>query len=222
MKATPEHRAQLLRASQMKIGFAGYVRVLASLRDDGPMLSSDLAEQCGVSRLLVLKMMRHCRQRGVVHRCRWIRTKPKARMVPVWAYGDGRDISMPQYEEESRIKARFPRRAPSSLIMLTTILELLAENALTHAEIAAELAMGIESSYRLVGALREYRFVRIASWHRNPVGVTVPEFAVGSDRNARRPPTAAAERAYQAGRRKRLQQIAFMQTVAGPLNAGAD
>jgi hypothetical protein len=154
--------------------------------------------------------MRHCRRAGVVHREQWFRTQPHARMVPKWALGAEGDVSMPQYEERTRM----PRRAPSTLILLTTAIELLSENGLTINELSAELCMCRESGERVIKALRQAGLVYIGSWHKPPMGTSVAEWRYGQRADARRPPR-QPQSVYFDRQRGRNRQMRLMHALAG-------
>lgn len=212
-KCTPEHARRLREAAARRIGLEGYVRLYASLRDE-PMTADEIAAKNDVGQLAVLLIMRHLLDRGLVHRCRWVRPKPHSRMIPVWAFGPGCDVSMPQYEERYRFKRRRERRAPSTLMTMTTVLEMLTEMPMSHQEIADELCMSKDSAYRIIGILRAHKLVHIASWNKPALGTTTPEFKAGNRPNARRPPR-ARNAEYFADRRRRAADIRTLRAIAG-------
>jgi len=175
--------AQLARAGQMRIGMEGYARIIATL-NDGPKCTTEIqALHPTVSRLTILAIMRQCLRAGIVHRQDWYRPSPHARMVPRWALGDEGDVSMPQYEE----RARNARRAQSTLILLTTCMQLCAEYPRSRAELQAELKMHQATIERVVRVLRSHRLIYVASWHKPAIGRSVEEFGVGNRRAAPRP-----------------------------------
>ncbi len=209
MKATPEQAAHLRRIGRLRVGLAGYARILGSLLA-GPLSTAELAQQHEVSHLLVLGMMRHSRRAGVVHREQWFRPAPHSRMVPRWALGAEGDVSMPEYEE----RTRRPRRAPSTLILLTTAIDLLSQGGLTINELAAELCMHRESGERIIAALRQAGLAHIGSWHKPPMGTTVAEWRYGPGNDARRPPQ-QKQSVYFAHARGRNRQMRLMHALAG-------
>lgn len=215
MKASPEVAAHLLAIGKKRLGLDGYARIYASLRE-GPAGTVELAERNKTSPLTILSVMRHLLRCGLVHRCRWFRPKAHSRMVPVWAFGAGPDVSMPMYEE----RTRRPRRAPSMLILMTTVLELLKDEPLTHAEIAAELAMSLDSAYRIMQIIRRRRLAYIASWDKPSVGTPIPEFKAGNRKNAPRPPKVGAR--YFSDVRNRQRQQALMRVLAAPVESLAE
>lgn len=220
MKASPELAARLLQAAKNRIGMEGYARMLGSLHT-GPMSTATLAEKHQVSHLLVLAVMRHCLRAGIVHRVDWHRPAPHSRLVPCWALGADGDISMPMYEE----KTRRPRRAQSTLILLTTALQLLAEHPHTRAELAEALCMHIETAARIIAALHSNRLIHVASWHKPAIGTTVQEFAAGNRRDAPRPArtskSAATFRQYRERRQQREMLHALAGAVVQPMRAAA-
>lgn len=204
---TAQRMAEL---SSLRIGMAGYVAMLESIKHEA-LDTTAIAQAVGVSRLAVLGVMRHCRRAGLVHRPEWFRPAPHSRLVPRWRWGPGPDVSMPQYEE----RIRRPRRAPSVLLLLTTVLQLLQEEPRTRAEMASELCMHIESVCRVVTALPAAGLIYVASWVKPSRGTTVAEFRLGSQRDARRPAKTANSPATMRQYRQRRAQIGFMQAVAG-------
>lgn len=202
--------AHMLAIASRRIGMAGYAAILSSLRA-GPASTTELVEKHGVSRVLVLHIMRHCLRVGIVHRQDWFRPAPHARMVPRWALGADGDVSMPEYEE----RARKPRRAPSTLMLLTTTLQLLAEHPHGRAELAQALCMHIESAARVITTLRKAGLIHIACWEKPAVGCPWPEFSAGSKPDARRPPPARNNASAHAAFRTRRAQLATLQALAG-------
>jgi hypothetical protein len=196
--------------ASMRIGLPGYAAILGSIRLR-PMSTTELAEKHKVSRLLVLGVMRHCVRAKIVHRVEWFRPAPHSRMVPRWALGSGGDISMPMYEE----RARKARRAPSTLILLTTALELMAEHPHTRKELAAALCMHQESAARIVAALRAHKLIHVSGWHKSPVGKPAQEFSVGDKRDAPMPPTVKSDAGIWKQYRDRRAQVSMMQALAG-------
>jgi hypothetical protein len=210
MKATPEKAAQLLAAAKHRIGMPGYARILSSLLRR-PRSTAELAAANKVSHLLILAMMRHCLRAKIVHRSKWIRPCPHSRMVPVWALGEEGDISMPQYEE----RFRRARRAPSTLILLTTVIDMLKTTSYTRAEIAEELCMRVESAQRIVACLRDNKLIFIESWTTGR-GTPAAEWRYGPGKSDVPRPLA-----YRATRsvldwHERKKQIRLMHAMAGP------
>lgn len=207
MKAGPEQREALRRAASMRIGLEGYARILGSLRKR-PKSTADLAAEHGVSHLAVLLVMRHCLRAKVVHRPSWYRPAPHSRMVPTWALGAEGDVSMPMYEE----RTRRPRRAPSTLILLTTAIELLRDAAMTRQELAEELCMHVETAQRIARALRDAGLVYVESWNKSPMGKPAEELRYGNRKDAPRPAT-KSEAEYFAQRRSRLKDAILLQLL---------
>jgi hypothetical protein len=216
----PDLVAKMVGLSSMRIGMAGYAAILGSVRIR-PMSTTELAAKHKVSRLLILGLMRHCLRAGVVHRVDWFRPQPHARMVPHWALGQDGDISMPMYEE----KARRPRRAQSTLITLTTALELMGEHPHSRKELAEALCMHEESASRIVNALRTNKLIHVASWHKPQKGTTVQEFGVGQLPDAPRPPQISRCTKTMKQYRARREQRAALHALAGvalqPMRAAA-
>lgn len=210
MKATELQRAWMAEITKRRIGLAGYAKIISSLRA-GPKSTTELEEEHKVSRVLVLHVMRHCLRAGIVHRCEWFRPAPHARMVPKWAMGRDGDISMPEYEERFR-KAR---RAPSTLILLTTVLQMLEEHAHSRTEVAEALCMHIDSAYRVLGILRAAGLIYVASWHKPPIGTSVEEFRTGNKRAAPRPAQIGRSRDTMRGYAARREQHAMLHALAG-------
>lgn len=210
MKATEQQRAWMAEITKRRIGMAGYAKIIGSLRA-GQKSTSDLEQSHGVSRMLILQIMRHCQRAGVVHRCEWFRPAPHSRLVPMWALGRDCDISMPEYEEKTSRR----RRAPSSLILLTTVMQMLEEHALSRAEIADELCMHIDSANRVVSVLSEAGLIYVASWHKPPIGHSVAEFRTGCKRDAPRPPHVGNSREAMRGYATRRKQRAMLHAIAG-------
>ncbi len=218
--ATKDVRAHMTAICSMRIGMAGYAAILGSIRHCA-LSTTQLAEKHGVSRLLILGVMRHCLRAGIVHRTDWHRPAPHSRMVPRWALGADGDVSMPMYEE----RTRRPRRAPSTLILLTTALQLMEEHPHSRTELAAELCMHVETVYRIVDALRKNGLIYVASWHKPPIGTPVQEFAAGCKRDAPRPARVSGSVEVMRGYRQRQEQRAILHALAGsvarPMRAAA-
>lgn len=193
----------------MRIGMDGYAAILASLHA-GPKSTTQLAEEHQVSRLLVLGMMRHCLRAKVVHRPEWYCPMPHARMVPLWALGEQGDVSMPQFEEQTRR----PRRGPSTLILLTTAIEMLKDRPYTRAELAEDLKMHIETACRVVDALRKARLCFVESWNVQPRGTSVAEFRYGTRSDKPRPGRRPAQQEWKKYRVRRS-QMRVMHALAG-------
>ena len=210
MKGTQQARDKMVDIGKQRIGMAGYAKILGSLRY-GALSTTQLAEKHGVSRLLIMAVMRHCLRAGVVHRTDWHRPVPHARMVPRWALGQAGDISMPQYEE----KTRRPRPGPSALRTLTSILQVVADAAHTRQELVDEVGAHIATMERAVRLLRDNGLVYIESWHKPPQGTTVAEFRAGCKRDAPRPPRQGKTTSTFAQFRQRRQQMALQQMLAG-------
>lgn len=210
MKCSPEKREALRLIAGQRIGMAGYAAILSDIRFN-VLSTSTLAEKHGVSRLLILGVMRHCLRAGIVHRVNWHRTVAHSRLVPCWALGGEGDISMPQYEE----KTRRPRRGPSTLCLLTTVLQMLGEHAHTRAEVTADLCMHEETTSRVISILRKAGLIHIASWNKPPIGTSVAEFKAGGGRDAPRPARVGNSVASMAGYKERRKQLSMLQALAG-------
>ena len=219
MTKRPDLRDAMAALCSLRIGMAGYAAIIGSLRA-GPLSTTELnARHSKVSRLLILEVMRHCRRAGIVHRVDWHRTTPHSRLVPRWALGRDGDISMPMYEE----RTRRPKRAQSTLILLTTAMELMGEHPHSRTELAEALCMNVETVYRVINALRSNKLIHVASWHKPPMGTSVQEFALGDRPDARRPArisrTAATFRQYKVRRVQRQTLYALAGMVAAPMRS---
>jgi hypothetical protein len=210
VKGTPEAAAKMVSIGKKRIGMPGYAAILGSLRY-GALSTTQLANKHGVSRLLIMAVMRHCLRAGVVHRTDWHRPVPHARMVPRWALGQAGDISMPQYEE----KTRRPRPGPSALRTLTAVLQVAAEAAHTRQELVDEVGVHIATMERAVRLLRDNGLLYIESWHKPPQGTTVAELRAGCKRDAPRPARQGKAPAVFAQFRQRREQMALQQMLAG-------
>jgi hypothetical protein len=207
--------AQLRRAGTMRIGTEGYARIISSL-NNGPKSASDLQTlHPSVSRLTILAIMRHCQRVGIVHRASWYRPAPHSRMVPVFALGADGDISMPEYEE----RARNPRRAPSALMLLTTIMRLVDEYPRSRSELCNELKMHQATVERIVQIMRKYRLIHIASWDKRPIGTTVAELGLGNKRDAPRPARVSEMPGYWRGFEQKQRTTAMCHRLAGNADA---
>lgn len=214
----PDLREAMAALGSLRIGMAGYAAILGSVRTKA-MSTTELVELHKVSRLLILRVMRHCLRAGIVHRVDWHRTVPHARLVPRWRLGAEGDISMPQYEEQTRR----PRRGQSTLILLTTAMQLMQEHPHTRTELAEALCMNVETAWRLVPLMRAHRLIYVASWHKPPVGTTVQELALGDKPDAPRPArignSAAAHRQWGQRRAQRVALFAVAGMAAAPIRA---
>lgn len=203
-------------ASQ-RIGMDGYADMLGSLRA-GPMSTNQLADKHGVHRTLVLLIMRHCLRAKVVHRCAWFRNQAHGRLVPNWALGGDGDISMPAYEE----RTKRPRRAPSTLFLLTTVIEMLKDRPYSRAELAEELCMQIETPCRVLAALRRNRLCFVETWNQPAVGTSVAEFRYGVNRPDKpRPARRTPGQQWEVYRKKRSQMLVMHALAGSPQHAGA-
>jgi len=207
--------AQLRRAGTMRIGTEGYARIIGSLNDGPKSVSSLQRLHPTVSRLTILAIMRHGLRAGIVHRKAWYRPAPHARMVPVFALGADGDISMPQYEE----RARNPRRAPSALMLLTTIMRLVGEYPRSRAELRDELKMHTATIERVVSLMRRHHLIHIASWDKRPIGTTVAELGLGNKRDAPRPARVSEMPGYWRGFEQKQRTTAMCHRLAGNADA---
>lgn len=211
----PDLREAMAALCSLRIGMAGYAAIIGSLRA-GPLSTTEINERHSkVSRLLILGMMRHCRRAGIVHRVDWHRTTPHSRLVPRWALGREGDISMPMYEE----RTRRPKRAQSTLILLTTAMELMGEHPHSRTELAEALCMNVETVYRVINALRVNKLIYVASWHQPPIGTSVQEFALGDKPAARRPGRQSKSAETFAKYRVRREQRHALHALAGMVAA---
>lgn len=212
-KVSPERCAYLKSIAANRVRMKGWVAFLAKIHA-GPCTTADLVEATGIGRLSVLMATRHFLRAGIIHRRAWHRPVPHAKMVPTWAWGREGDISMPEYEE----RVRRPRPAPSTLVLLSTVLDLIRDTPMRNREISEEIAMSMDTVGDVMRELRAHKMVRVGSWHKPPVGCTVAEWVMGSGPDARRPPTTktkAGQRAAKSDRRQRDDQLKFMHALAG-------
>lgn len=212
MSATEAERAVLLRAAKMRIGMEGYARIIGSLKGT-PKSTAELAAEHNFSHLNVLRIMRHCLHAKVVHRESWFRPTPKSRMVPMWALGGDGDVCVPRHEERLRSPNRKARRGQSTLILLTTAIEILREVPMRRLELAQELRMHEETASRVIAALRAAKLVYIESWHKPQRGATSPEYRYGPGKKDAPRPARRSQAEYDAMRRAKRQQVAMLNAL---------
>ena len=193
-----------------RIGLKGYAEMLGSIRRHA-LSSRQLADKHDCDIKAVHQAMRHFLNAGLVHRVDWFRPSPKSRLIPCWLFGGDGDIAMP--DQETRVAN--PRPARSSMLMLSTVLDMLKEHPHSLAEIAESLCMHHETASRVVGILREQGLVYIASWHKPPMGTSVAEWQTGQRKDAPRPPRIGNSVASIAGYKQRREQVRLMQMMAG-------
>lgn len=163
MKATPEHRANLLRASSMRLGLDGYCRVLAAIRYRA-MSSEQIAVQFNLNRSTAVKLLRWMLRLKLVHRVSWYRPVEHSRLLPMWRLGANGDVPMPIAER--------PSNTPPNpmLISLATVIQCLQESPQTIKELAADLGVHPETSARIVSIMRSHGLSHIQSWQSLPHG----------------------------------------------------
>lgn len=177
--------------AQTRIGFDGYVRMLAATIE--PRTAQQIAEATGCSTCTVWPAMAYCARSGIVGAVSWHRPVPKARMAPTWRLGADHSPD-PDRRRESRAKPRAP------LLMLVALLQAAREEPMTVAEFAQDLRYSVDTLQMRVRALHEAGLLHIAAWDRPKLkGTSVARYAFGPGVDRPRPPRAgkAHKAAYQ-------------------------
>ncbi len=195
-----------------RIGMAGYARILGIVKQR-PGTVRDIAERAGIEWVsTVSAILAHCWRARVIYRSAWFKDGKHCPWVPVYSFGNGKDVPPPKPQ-----RAPSNAKAPSTLMNLTTTLDLIRETPMTRTEIAEELKMCLESATRIIVVLRENGLIRVASWNKPARGATSPEWTMGPGRNAPRPPQISKRSATDWKRRGK--HIEMLQLMAGEKRA---
>lgn len=214
MNAVNPTSSQLMRAAEGRVGIAGYARMLAGLRQ-GPQTVKELAERFGFSKTGLAVILRHCLRAGIVHRASWVRPTPKSPFVPRWAIGSDGDVQPIGYTKNTTTSTC---RVPSSLILMTTILQMTQESACTIAQLTQALCMDESSVRRALRVLRDNKLIHISGWDRvYEAGPGRAEYAACLAQPLADEPRAGRMPNTEKWRRQRqkMQQRAVLHALAG-------
>jgi DNA-binding IscR family transcriptional regulator len=205
-------QANLKRASAMRLGFTGYVKILSAIRLT-PSTTEQVAQTFGVTLNTMRHVMRSLHRMGLIHRGSWVKPNRNSILVPVWHFGQDGDV-VPL----AAPKRNAHRKARSAAIMLGTIAECLRDGPMSMNDLAKEIGIHRETCIRLVRILRDNNMAWIAGWQRNP-GHPIPLYAFGSGKDAKKPKplgrTPEQARKYSATHYAKQRQLRILHALAG-------
>lgn len=161
-----EHLALLRRASTMRLGLEGYVKVLAYCRHRARS-TAEICAHMELNQNTGAKLMRNMLRLKLVHREQWFRPQPHSRELPRWKLGA-------QGDTEAQTPRSIGKSAPNALLIgLAAAIECLQEHPVTLKELAADLGVHPETAARIVGMLRNAGLSTIRAWQQLPHGPNV-------------------------------------------------
>lgn len=171
--------------------WAGYATLLRALQVEprtAPQLAVDLSANKGGVQILLGRMC----DLGLIHEAGWVQLAPRARMVPVWAFGK---VGRVPYPTTGRLPNRKPMayRHRPHLIAFATIVRALATEPATALRLAEVTGCERNHLARLLLHCERIGFARVAAWEvrENGSGAPAAIWALSSGVRPRapRPPT---------------------------------
>jgi hypothetical protein len=188
-----------------RIGMAGYVRILAMLRDE-PRTVRELADTGIVGRTgagRIIGSLHHLRVLRIVG---W-RQRPGCRTQPMYGISKAEDAPAPALRPNGRpVEPLKPRKVllSTEVVALVSLMRAL-EDPMSKAELMQATGLWLGGLRPVLAALRRHGFVRIALWVHPAHGPVVPHFQLGSGYDASRPPRitrSETNRRYMARRQE--------------------
>lgn len=202
------------KARKCRIGIDGYCRMLAYLTRE--RTSDDVSDYMGLNEQTAKFLLRWMLRLKLIHRTSWYRPTEHSRMVPRWVLGSDGDSPCPDRDD-----AGAPRKVPSGLLLLATVIEILRSEPMTLSDVAEELAMHHETASRLVRSLRKYRLSHIRSWIKPGFGVTIAMHTYGPGKDAARPPRIPIKQQrakHYATHRDKKRHLMLIRAITGAAN----
>jgi hypothetical protein len=206
-----DDKERMARATQKRLGFAGYCRILSGIYNK-PGTSEELAARFRVDRNGMNYILRSMHRMKLVHRSDWVRPKPHSVLIPVWSGGPGCDVA-PIVEA----KRYTSREARLSAITLGTIAESLREYPKSMLELSQDLGLHRETTIRLIRIMRDHALARIAEWERRGSGggMPIPLYGFGRGKNATRPPRLIRAKDHASTHRSKKKHLEMIHLTAG-------
>jgi len=209
------------KAKTVRLGMAGYARLLAILRT-GPQSPVEFQSAAGVGHTTAHRILGSMYALGMIHIAGW-RMEPESPTQPQFIGFPGSDVAPPAIRPNGRPidGSRKPRaiKPTSELASFKLLLQTL-ESPASKDEIMAATGMSAQTVRRAVDALVKWRIARVALWtsRPHPGGAPMPNYQLGSEASAHRPPRTSArdvQRRYLRSRaeRERISGLASLATV---------
>lgn len=178
-----------MKANTVRIGFAGYARFLAKLRDT-PCTLKEAPAVAGVGHNCAWRFISGMYALGLIHISDW-RMEPNAPTTPVFTAGPGCDAPRPTHRPNGKrlggVRAPSLKKPASELLAFKSLLTAL-EHPASRRDLAAETGINQITVREALNALVSQKLARIALWEwREHGGPPIPQYVIGPGINAKRP-----------------------------------
>jgi hypothetical protein len=219
------------RPARARLGLAGYVTILATLRDQ-PDTSVGLMDRTGIGKTNACLLLPQFHAKGLIHIAGWQYGLGQY-TKPVYAYGPGVDAPLPADAVHENGQPRSPRMAKfrgykPEFIAFACVMDELAM-PVTAVEILAATGLARGTLNGVLRALRKHNLARIAGWVKRDgsgAGGRMAQWQLGSAKNAPYPKldrtvSRRRNRAVQVKRSSMLRVIHAIAGVAAPMREAA-
>lgn len=209
--------------STVRLGYAGYVAILAALRAD-PLTTAEMVSAGLLGRTASGRIITSLHHLGVLCIVGW-RQNYRSAARPIYGYGSGLDAPAPTERPNGRPGSAAPLRTlvlSSEVVALVALMKALDEPR-SKTELMAVTGLSYGGMLRALTALRSHGFARIAVWeHRDCTGgPPMACFAMGSEKDAKRPPRASKRARNQrfTERKRATEPFEALRRALAPSNA---
>lgn len=205
------------KAKTVRLGLVGYVRLLAILRT-GPQSTVEFEAAAGIAHGTAHRILGSMHLLGMVHIAGW-RMEADSPTMPQFIGFPGQDVPPPATRPNGRRVdgvRRLSAAWPTSELAAFSLLLKTLETPCTRSELAAATGLNDQTIRATLAALMKWRIARIALWTprstSTPGGPPMPNFQLGREASAHRPPRACPielQRQYRSRRaaRERAQPL---------------
>lgn len=177
------------KARTVRLGMAGYARLLATLRD-APSTSQQLQQRAMIGHTTAVRVLAGMHMLGMIHISVWS-MEPNQPTLPIFKAGGAPDAPVPTMRPNGRpmVAARVVslKNPPPELIAFKGLLAAI-EDPSSRLEISAKSGLNNITVRTAVEALIKHRLARIACWQwRNHGGAPIPQYQIGPGAAASRP-----------------------------------
>lgn len=206
-----------------RVGVAGYVRVLAMLREK-PCTIPQAVGFVGVARVSCYRILTTMHHLKLVHVSGWS-TEYDRRTLPIYSYGPGEDAQPPLFRANGKPvqNAKLPtlRDFSSEVMSLRLLIEAMSFMPVSRAEMERITGLHYRTVRMALEAMVRHGLVHIDHWEPREVagGPPTAHFIFGPGRSAPRPkpiPRAEINRRNNDRRRERLKFQPLVQAFHAP------
>ena len=172
------------RNYKARLGFAGYVALLAAFRDEPADIRS-MRSRTGIGRDTLYHLIPDFHARGMLHISSWL-CQPGIKATPIYSFGPGEDAAPPK--GRTNIAPLVRERVSPEVISFSLALAEMSEPA-NICEIRAETGIHRDTIRKMLDALREHNMARIVLWTPRACGggQHVASYQLGAGTDARYP-----------------------------------